>query len=61
MSSKIDNMYIITVLTKQADLNTELRTTLIEEYANKSRSSDREIYIKIRNYYTLQQFDLETQ
>ena len=47
------------MLTKQADLSTELRTTLIEEYANKSRSSDREIYIKIRNYYTLQQFDLE--
>ncbi len=52
-------MHVITVLTKQADLSTEFRTTLIEEYANKSLSSDREIYIKIRNYYTLQQFDLE--
>lgn len=47
------------MLTEQTDLSTELRTTLIEEYANESRPSDGEIYIKIRDYHTLQQFDLE--
>lgn len=40
-------------------MSTELRTTLIEEYANESRPSDGEVYIKIRDYHTLRQFDLE--
>ncbi|PCG89751.1 hypothetical protein PENOC_105170 [Penicillium occitanis (nom. inval.)] len=32
------------------DISTELRTTLIEEYANKRQPNDREIYRKIRQY-----------
>lgn len=58
-SSSKSDVCIIIVITREADLSTELRTTLIEEYANESRPSDGEVYIKIRKYYALRQFDLE--
>ncbi|KAL9132054.1 MAG: hypothetical protein Q9217_000182 [Psora testacea] len=43
-----------------ADISSELKTALTEEYANESEPSDGEIYRKIREYHLQNQSSLET-
>lgn len=42
--------FTYTVLTIDADIGEELRTSLVEEYANQKKPTDGEIYRKIRQY-----------
>ncbi len=48
------------ILTRSIDISSELKTALIEEYANEEQLSDGETYRKIREYDFLKQFSLET-
>jgi len=48
------------ILTRSIDISSELKTALIEEYANEEQLSDSEAYRKIREYDFLKQFSLET-
>ncbi|OAF54638.1 hypothetical protein VC83_08804 [Pseudogymnoascus destructans] len=42
-----------------ADLNVDLKTCLVEEYANEEKPSDGEIYYKMRRYHFQQNFSFE--
>jgi len=48
------------ILTRPIDISSELKTTLIEEYANEGQPSNGEVYRKIRKYHFQNQFSLET-